>query len=110
MSEFFDSEIVKETMRDLGDMQEELFKQAIYLPTFSKEKRKEHIQLMKDFLEKQKLLFVRMSLSDDPEAIETKEKIMESAKIFGLIEGEGMDQFFNTLNETIEKLEKSLEL
>lgn len=109
MSEFFNSDIVKQTMEELSDMQNELFRQTMFLEVLTKEQRKNHINLMKEFLEKQKLLFVRMSLSDDPEAVETKERIIESAKLFGLIEGQGMDEFFNTLNKTIESLEKTLD-
>ena len=109
MSDFFDSDIVKQSMRELGEMQMELFNQSLVLYELSREERLDHIRLMKNFLEKQQNLFFRMSLSDDPEAIETKEKILESARLFGLIEGQSVDTFFNSLNDSIEKLAKLLD-
>lgn len=108
MSKFFNSDVVRQVLEELGEMQMKLFEQTMFLPSLTKQERKEHINLMKEFLEKQKLLYVRMSLSDDPEAIETKERIIASAKLLGLTETQSMDDFFNGLNSTIEKLESSM--
>jgi hypothetical protein len=110
VSEFFESDIVRQIMEELGDMQEKLMLQIFQVPHYSLEERKEYLQLIKDFLEKQKLLFVRMSLSDDPEAQETKEKILESARMFGLKQGQGIDEFFKSLEVPIKEIEKSLGL
>jgi len=110
VSDFFSSEIVRETLNELAEMQKELVRQVLYLPYMAKEQKRGHLQLMKDFLEKQKLLFFRMSLSDDPEAKETRDKILQSARMFGLLEGQGMDEFFELLQGTINKLEEGLEL
>jgi hypothetical protein len=38
----------------------------------------------KDFLGKQQILYTRLSLSDDPEAKEMKQKITDSAQLMGL--------------------------
>ena len=42
------------------------------------EQRREHIDLMKTFLEKQKNLYFRLTLSDDPEAVSMKERMKEA--------------------------------
>lgn len=110
MSEFFDSEVVKTTMQELEEMQKELLLHVFDIPYASTTRKKEYIQVMRDFLEKQKLLLFRMSLSDDPEAQITKEKILESARLFGLKDGQGMDDFFRMLEKPILELEKSLEI
>lgn len=110
MSEFFKSEIVKETMNELAEMQEELIQQVFYLPYMNKEQKKEHLQLMKDFLEKQKLLFFRMSLSDDPEAIEVKDQILKNARMFGVLEDSNIEDFFKILEKTIDGLAKILDV
>lgn len=110
MSEFFSSDIVRETMHSLADMQDKLITQIIYLPYFTDVQKKEHLQLMKSFLEKQKILYFRMSLSNDPEAIATRNAVIESAKLFGLLENQGMVEFFDLLTASIDKLEKSLDL
>lgn len=109
MSKFFDSEMVRESLMELEKLQEEIFGQMFQLPFFNKEQKREHIELMKEFLEKQKLFIFRLSLSDDPEAIEMKERIMESAEIFGIKKSEGLDKFFSMMEGTIDSLEKALD-
>ena len=109
MNGFFDSEQVRESLFELDDLQEKLFKQLFELPTSTKEKKKEHLDTMREFLEKQKLFIFRMSLSDDPEAVKMKQKIIESAKLFGFDPGDSLPSFFERLGESIDKLEKSLD-
>jgi len=72
------------------------------------EGRKDYVRKLKLFLEKQKVFFFRVSLSDDPEAIQVKEHILDTAKMFGFSEMSGMDKFFEQLDETIKKVEKDL--
>jgi peptidase E len=110
VSDFFNSEMVRDTMDELEKMQEKLLMCVFEVPYYTKEEKKEYLQLMKDFLEKQKVLLFRMSLSDDPEAQITKEKILESAKLFGLKEGQGMDDFFEMLEHPIKMIEETLNL
>lgn len=109
MSRFFDSEMVRESINELDGMQKELFDQVLNLSFYDKEGKKEHLELMKNFLEKQKLFIFRLSLSDDPEAITMKERILDSAKLFGLKEGQGIESFFDMMQSQIEYLEKTLD-
>lgn len=97
-------------MEELADMQQELVQQVLYVPYMTKEQKQEHLQLMKDFLEKQKLLFFRMTLSDDPEAQDVKEQIMKNAEMFGVVKNANTEDFFKTLEKTIEGLAKMLDL
>jgi len=41
--------------------------------------------------------------------LKIKEKVVEAAKMFGYSEIDGMDKFFEQLNHTIQKLEKTLD-
>jgi len=108
VSNFFSSSVVKQSMKELGELQEELATQILLIPFFSKEEKRAHLDLMKVFLEKQKNLFFRMSLSDDPEALETKNQILESAKMLGLKEGQGINEFFELLETTITRLDEQI--
>ena len=108
MSDFFSSSVVKQSMKELGELQEELATQIFLIPFFSKEEKRAHLDLMKVFLEKQKNLFFRMSLSDDPEALQTKNQILKSAKMLGLKEGQGINEFFELLENTIIGLDNQL--
>ena len=109
MSKFFDSEVVRESVFELEALQTQLSTDLLNLANYSYEQRKEHLETLKTFLEKQKIFFFRVSLSDDPDALLIKEKVIETAKMFGYDEIDGMEKFFETLDHTIEKLQKSLD-
>ena len=110
MSGFFQSEVVRETIAELTNIQQELVMEMPYLPMMKEEQKKEHLQKLKMFLEKQKIFFFRISLSDDKEAIEMKDRLMDAAKMFGVEdEVDSMDAFFNKLNATIKELESNIE-
>jgi hypothetical protein len=75
----------------------------------SDDEKKDYVKKLKLFLEKQKLFFFRVSLSDDPEAVQVKEHILDTAQMFGFKEMTGMDKFFQQLDDTIKKVEKDLD-
>lgn len=109
MSRFFDSEVVRESVLELDNLQEKIFEQLMTIPFSGSPKKKEHLDLMREFLEKQKNFIFRLSLSDDPEAVELKERILDSAKMFGLPPGSSVNDFFDILESQIDALEKSLD-
>lgn len=109
MSRFFDSDMVRKSISELDNIQQKLFEQVLNLSFYDNEGKKEHLELMREFLEKQKLFIFRLSLSDDPEAIELKNRIIDSARMFGLAENGTVDDFFKILESTIESLEKTLD-
>jgi hypothetical protein len=109
MSGFFDSEVVRESMSELDELQEQLFVDMLRLPILNVEEKKDHLKMMTDFLEKQKLFIFRLSLSDDPKAIEMKEKVLESAKMLGLKKGQTINDFYDMMQKTIDSLKKTLD-
>lgn len=109
MSRFFDSEMVRESVMELDRIQNELFEQVLNLSFYDKQGKKKHLELMKEFLEKQKLFIFRLSLSDDPDAVDLKNRILESAKMFGLGESNTVNDFFEILESQIDYLEKTLD-
>jgi|LakMenEpi03Aug12_release.lakeMendotaPanAssembly.Ray.scaffolds.fasta_scaffold03301_21 hypothetical protein len=109
MSRFFDSEMVRKSIIELDAIQQKLFKQVLNLSFYDNDGKKEHLDLMKKFLEKQKLFIFRLSLSEDPEAVELKERILDSARLFGLGKDGTVEEFFKLLESQIEYLEKTLD-
>ena len=109
MSEFFKSEQVRNDIFEMENLQRDLALTMSSGRVLNDEERKEHVEKLKLFLEKQKLFFFRVSLSDDPEAVQVKDHILETAQMFGFKEMTGMDKFFQQLDETIKKVEKDLD-
>ena len=109
MSEFFDSDIVKEGLDEINQLQSEIYGNAFKFGTMSREDKIEHIEKLTDLLEKQKLMFTRISLSKDPEAIALKEHLEKSVQLLGFPEGTDMSLLFSGMSHTINNLKKQLD-
>ena len=109
MSDFFDSEIVQEELEEINKMQQDIYKDAFTFPSLSREDRKEHIETLKILLDKQRVMYTRLSLSDDPTAKELKFQIEKSVTVMGFAPGTSMDVLFDTMRQTIQTLEGSID-
>ena len=109
MSGFFNSELVRNDIKELEKLQKKLYQDMMYVPFYDKEQKREHLILMKKFLEKQKLFIFRLSLSNDPEVIEIKEHMLDSVEFLGFDKKKGFDSFFKMMERTINGLEKTLD-
>lgn len=105
MSGFFQSEIVREAIKEMEELQQQIIKDTFRAPIMSREEKKEHVELMRTFLEKQKNLYFRLSLSDDPEALEMKERIEEAAKFLGF-DRKNVNELFSEMENTLTRLDK----
>ena len=101
MSEFFDSKIVQQSLKEITDIQEEIFNSLFTYRTFTEEDKQEHIDKLRSLIEKQRIMYTRLTLTDDPEAIELKQKIEQSALTLGFPEGTNMSEVFDTMDETL---------
>jgi len=101
MSEFFDSKIVQQSLKEITDIQEEIFNSLFTYRTFTNEDKEEHIDKLRSLIEKQRIMYTRLTLTDDPEAIELKQKIEQSALMLGFPEGTNMSEVFDTMDETL---------
>ena len=110
MSDFFKSDQVQSTIAELTALQQQLVTEMPYLNMMKPEQKKDHLVTLKTFLEKQKLFFFRISLSNDKEALEMKQRLIDATKMFGVDnEMNNMDSFFEKLNETIDEIEASID-
>ena len=104
MSEFFDSEIIQEELKEINNLQEKIYGSLFGFGMMSKEEKLEHIDILTDLLEKQKVMYTRLSLSDDPKAIEMKENLRKSVAMMGFPPETDMTMLFSSMNATIEAL------
>ena len=93
----------------MEELQQRIIQDTFKAPLMNKEEKKEHVELMRTFLEKQKNLYFRLSLSDDPEALEMKERIQEAAKFLGF-DGNNVNELFSEMENTLKRLDKIAEL
>ena len=109
MSEFFDSKLVKEGLEDIQGLQAEIYDKAFKFGTMSREDKLDHIEKLTSLLEKQRLMYTRISLSKDPEAIELKEHLEQSVQLLGFPEGTDMTLLFSGMSHTIDSLKTQLD-
>ena len=98
---FFDSDIVRKEMADIQELQEEIYGSVFNFPQMDNEEKEEHIDLLMELLEKQRILYARMSLSDDPQAKKMKENIQESAVMMGMPKDVDMANVFSNMEKMI---------
>ena len=106
---FFDSDLVRAEMTKISELQEEIYKSVFAFASMSKTEKVNHIDKLQELLEVQKVLYMRLSLSDDPEAVKMKEQIMNSALMMGLPKGTDMNTLFANMNKMISLMRDQLD-
>ncbi len=109
MSSFFDSELVRKEMTDIQELQEEVYGSVFNFPQMDREEQADHIELLIELLEKQRVLYTRMSLSDDPAAKKMKENIQQSAVMMGMPKDVDMGNVFNNMEKMIEVMRQQVD-
>ena len=79
-------------------------------PYMSAADKTEHINLLSELVEKQKVMYARLSLSDDPDAEIMKQEMTKSAEMMGLPRGVDMSIIFNQMSEMIELMRKQYDI
>ena len=103
---FFDSDIVRSEMVEINELQEDVYENFMKFPYMNNADRAHHIDQLSKLIEKQKIVYARLSLSDDPDAKEMKEKIMESAKSMGLPANVDVARMFDQMSEVISHMKE----
>ena len=109
MTDFFHSEIVQDELREINDLQTEIYGDLTEFETLSPDDKKEHIEKLCDLLEKQRVMYTRLSLSDDPKAKELKEQLQQSVQMLGFPAGTDVQMLFNGMSQTIESLRQQVD-
>ena len=109
MSNFFDSDIIQEELREINKLQEQIYGSILTFGVMTRENKLEHIEKLSLLLEKQRVMYTRLSLSDDPQAVEMKENLRKSVAIMGFSPETDMQVLFTSMTKTIESLKKYLD-
>ena len=106
---FFDSEVVRKEMTDIQELQEEIYGSVFNFPQMDAEEQADHIELLIELLDKQRVLYTRMSLSDDPQAKKMKENIQQSAVMMGMPKDVDMSNVFKNMEKMIEVMRQQVD-
>ena len=103
---FFDSEIVRSEMTEIHELQEDVYENFMRFPYMNNADRKHHINQLSKLIDKQKIVYARLSLSDDPDAKEMKDKILQSAKSMGLPADVDVGKMFDQMSDVIDMMKR----
>lgn len=109
MSSFFDSELIQKELKEINELQELIYGSILTFGVMSREDKLEHIEKMAQLLEKQRIMYTRLSLSDDPQAVEMKKNLKKSVALMGFPPETDIGVLFNSMSKTIESLKKYLD-
>ena len=104
---FFSSEIVQNELEEINNIQVKIATEVFKYPIMTLDEKKSHIKLLNTLLEKQQLMYTRLSLSDDPDAIKMKKGIEESSRLLGFNDND-VHSVFRSMKMTIKNLENNL--
>ena len=91
-------------MAEISELQEEVYSNVFKFPSMKKEDQLYHVELLTRLIEKQQILYARLSLSDDPDALKMKENIIESASMMGIPNSVDMSKVFDQMSTMVETL------
>ncbi len=109
MADFFKSEMVRGDLQEMAELQRFCFQSMVAFPVLSPEKKMEYFNVLETLIEKQKIFYTRLSLSDDPEAIEMVESMKQSAVMLGANANLPMAEIFNDLLKKVQAMKEELE-
>ena len=107
MGKFFDSDHVKREMEEITDLQRELYDVILKFPLMSAEAKVEHIDTVMELLERQQIMWTRLSLTDDPEAKKMRDYIISNSKQLGFGNTD-MGTIFSNMRKTLEDVQSNL--
>tara|TARA_R100001460_G_scaffold12116_1_gene27961 strand:+ start:509 stop:844 length:336 start_codon:yes stop_codon:yes gene_type:complete len=105
---FFDSEIVQQEMKEISEIQDEIYAKVFSFATMDADDKIHHVEMLEDLLFKQKILYTRLSLSDDPEAKAMRENIINSAQQLGFPPDVDLGYVFSNMSSIIDTMKKSI--
>ena len=102
---FFQSEVVQKELTQMQDLYMEINKMGLMLNLSQK---REQLDKMLRLIELQQTMYMRVTLSDDPDAKQLVEQVKNAASMLGMPKDEVGPQFYDRLKENVHKMIKEL--
>jgi hypothetical protein len=106
---FFSSDIVQEEVRKISSLQKEVYENMFNFVLMDKDRKLKHLQVLEELIETQKLLYTRLSLSDDPEAKEMKQHITNHAVSMGMPSNVDLNILLDNMRVLLEDTRKQVD-
>ena len=108
-SKSFQSELVRGDIQEMAALQEFCFRSVTNLALLNKERKLEYFEALRKLIDKQKIFYTRLSLSDDPEAKMVIENMKQSIVMLGADPKLTILDMFDDLLKKIDAFESHVE-
>ena len=102
---FFQSEVVQKELTQMQDLYMDINKMGLML---SLDQKREQLQKMLRLIDLQQTMYMRVTLSDDPDAKQLVEQVKNAASMLGMPKDEVGPQFYDKLKDNVYKMIKEL--
>ena len=102
---FFQSDVVQKELTQMQDLYMDINRMGLMLN--AKEKR-EQLDKMMRLIELQQTMYMRVTLSEDPDAKQLVDQVKNAAAMLGMPKEEIGPQFYDKLKENVYKMIKEL--
>lgn len=111
MSDFFDSDIVRNEAKEMERLQMKAMEMTLATPMKGdKEDQLEYINTVRSLIQKQQIFYTRLKLSDDPRAKDMVTQIEEGAKmLYGWYESSNVLTLMREMLDKLDEFEKEIE-
>ena len=106
---FFQSDVVRAELAQIQELQEEVYGALFKFPSMPKEDKQYHVDLLERLLNKQQILYTRLSLSDDPQAKKMKEEIYNGAAAMGLPTNVDLNILFKNMSHALNVMRQQID-
>ena len=106
---FFDSEVVRAEMTEISELQDDVYRNVFNFPKMNREEKLFHVSLLERLIDKQRVLYTRLSLSEDPEAQKMKQNIVDSAQMMGLPPDTDMNMVFSKMKKMLDVMKGEID-
>ena len=107
---FFESDVVREEMTEIMELQEDVYNKIFMFPTMEMDDKIDHVDKLERLMEKQRIMYTRLSLSDDPQAKLMRENISKAAVMMGMPKNVDMNLVFQNMNQVIGAMRKQFDM
>lgn len=109
MSKFFQSEIVQREVESVVNLQEKLYEILPQFSLLSKDEKSQAVDMLDELLEKQRVLYTRISLSDDPDAHKMKQQFEDQKIMLGIPRSTTPYQVFEKMKVVIDSYRENID-
>jgi len=106
---FFQSELVRGDIQEMIELQQYCFRSAMNFVLLDSKTKMEYFDKLEQLIDKQKVFYFRIKMSDDPEAKSVLETMKQGVVMLGATPGTTIEEMFDELLQKVRAMKDKLE-